>query len=174
MNSAFSPEEAEALVRGIPTAATIEPLDPSRSELLACFYDALPDLSPQREEGDWVGMSAAFNQLLIPRLYGVRFQQELRIKGARSFFTEEKGVVLDGEKDITGKFGGFCVESWFNVPFSEAACDDPEPFRVDVGLHLMLDEATIQWTTDLEEIGEVLVPLDHGTPELYKVLRMAS
>ncbi|MCA9332940.1 hypothetical protein KDA00_03630, partial [Candidatus Saccharibacteria bacterium] len=147
-------------------------VSPSREELIESFHAMLAAFTDLRVENDWTKLSAEYANRMIPSI-GIRPGAEMLVRSARSFLSENGIGILDSGPEIIGNFQAFCIESWYDVPFTEAAAESFDMYRVDVGLHLMIGQAVLNWpaTGDRELIGDVLVPLDHGKPSLFSVIR---
>lgn len=112
----------------------------------------------------------------------------VKISGARSFArqetTEEGGDIynwqlLGGESVLTGSFEGFAIMRWYDVPKVKAAVpvdftnDHFQRYPSQLGLAISLQKATSLVDSDgtglkaSGEHGAVLVPLEHGFPEIY-------
>lgn len=150
----------------------VEPITPNRERLLEYFSDVLDVFFAMKVAKEWAGLTTELAKVISP-LMNVRPGEEMLVNGARSFLTDGQGLgVLDGSADIFGVYRALCIERWYNVPFVGDALHDFERYKIDPGLHVMVSAATINFPDgEREIIGDILVPLNHGYPELGKVIR---
>ncbi len=174
LQGSFSPEEiAEAEKAAACNPYALEPVLPNREMLLEYLQAMLVALTDMRVERDWEQLTAEFANN-VTSILDIHSGDEVLVREPRSFLGPEGSFgVLDGSSEISGDFFGMCVEDWFDVPFEEGALQDVERYKTEAGLHVMIGGAALSSPFDesREALGMILVPLNHGRPELYKVLR---
>jgi hypothetical protein len=80
--------------------------------------------------------------------------------------------MLDEGASIYGDFLSMDIRSWLDIPSSEAAIGASYFYEIDNGLHVIMSGSRLEQPDgSVEILGDVTVPLNHGKPELYRVLR---
>lgn len=173
----FSDEELTVMREAGAAAYYMEPVTPNRKELLELLDSAMDSLLHMRIGQEWGSLRervlTEFSNRLVPVL-GLRYGEETLIRGACSFMVHEGDGLgtLDGNPVVIGDFLGMDIDSWYDMPFSEAALEASECYKRDIGLHVVLGCSRLEFADGSTEIlGNVTVPLNHGEPTLYRVQR---
>lgn len=153
------------------------PVTPDRAEMLRLCDAAVDGLTELKVGPGWEDLRRRimdeFTFRFLPDL-DIEPNDEVHIRGARSFATPAGWVVLDGGQEIVGDFQTLLIDSWYDLPFEEAACRHMDEFRREDGLHLMLEAGRLLLDDEVQVVGLMAVPLNHGRPELYRVLQLAE
>jgi hypothetical protein len=179
MGRAFSPADLRRMSLSV-SPYTIEPMQPGRNELLAHFDGLLEQLLLAREQK----VKRAKIETFLGNLAGlieVSPGEPLWVKRPMSYKTRFSdgeygwGVLRGDDAVLRGDFGGMVVDEWFDIPLGieEPEEDELELYRREQGLLVVIANPELAF-----EDGDVLplegltgVPLNHGMPELYRVLR---
>jgi len=168
----FSPEEEMAIERQLSAYCT-EPLQPSREELLDYFDGLLETIIGAELPVAKARVEDFFTQ--ISRLLNLAAGTEVQIEKAMSLTVCQEDtspkweVFYDGIR-LMGKFSGLAVMPWYDISLYEEQ-ENLAVYRRPYGLFVALEEAHAIEDIELIDIGSIYVPLNHGLPKLYRVLR---
>lgn len=172
---AFTAEEQERFDQP-DCAFTTERLIPGREELLRDFDGLLEVLLGVKQEEEARRHKDRFLGDIALKV-NISFGTELRVSKASSFVTqvatgELAWGVLNGGADIFGDFAGLSIAPWYDVPTDEHPEEEDLYFR-DCGLMIAVTNPHLVFADGERQPldGRSLVPLNHGMPEMYRVLR---
>lgn len=174
MQGALGPEAEryDALFSG----PVFEPLYPGTAELIEHFEIFEQQMRNAKSEAEREHhMSVFFTQLA--RINELELSMPMHVSGVRSyvFGTNQNDMhirLFESTAQATGKLMGFTFDAWHNIPEGrEMPADDDYTFYEEYGLFLCLEDARMTSADlDVEHSGMITqIPLQHGTPELYRV-----
>lgn len=174
MQGALGPEAEhfDALFSG----PVLEPLYPGTAELIEHFEIFEQQMRNAKSEAEREHyMSVFFTQLA--RINELEISMPMQVQGVRSYIVGASQDDLhfglfEGTAQATGKLMGFTFDAWYNIPEGrELPPDDDYTFYEEYGLYLCLEDARMTSADlDVECSGMVTqIPLQHGTPELYRM-----
>ncbi len=164
--------ETDALVNPY----TTELLVPTRTELLALFEvtkDLCEDLIITKK---WDELGEAFSEAIAGRI-GAAPGTEVMVANPNSFFSAEGIAIVDEGANIFGDYLLMFVGPWEEVGYTAFEAEGETGIRTgrfhrEFGLQIVLAGAVLEQQDQTRVwLGEVHIPLEHGNPELYRVLR---
>lgn len=178
MKQTFTPADLQRMSQNT-SPYTLEPIQPGREELLGHFDALLEQLLVAREQQARRASIASFLGNLTS-LLEVAPGDPVCIRRLTSYKTRFAdgeygwGVLHGVGAVLRGEFGGMTVDGWFDIPQGIEEPEEPELelYRRDQGLLVVVANPELVF-----EDGDILpldgptgVPLNHGKPDLYRVL----
>ncbi len=166
----FTSDELERLAKeaGMNSYYT-EPVDPTREQLLEFFHAMLEEYATDEFTHLWSLLHARMGDLIIPQL-SVGFGEKLMVDHAEVFVVGSGAGLVCTDGKVFGDFAGFVPEDSFYVD----CYSDDEPRLAatgDLGLYVVLCGASIELVDGTREpLGNTLVSLSNGTPQLNRVV----
>ncbi|MES2971703.1 MAG: hypothetical protein V4702_05255 [Patescibacteria group bacterium] len=152
-----------------------EPMTPSREDFLA-YFDGFLEVVVGEENIDAIRIykNQFFESLKIGQ--HIAYGTETRVSRVASYVTDDGtnkfSWVFTGNGDVVGKFRDMVIKPWYDIA-SELRPRDEKPFLRPHGLFVVLSNGkAVQTGGEIQELGETTyVPLSHGKPELFRILR---
>lgn len=175
----FTPEDLRRMSLSASPYA-IEPIQPGRQEMLLHFDALLEQLLRLREQDVRRAKIESFLGNLASMIE-VSPGEQVYVKRPLSYKTRFAdgeygwGVLNCDDVVLRGDFGGMIVDEWFDIPegIEEPEEHELELYRREQGLLVVVANPELEF-----DDGDVLslegltgVPLNHGRPELYRVLQ---
>lgn len=162
---------------------SLEPIIPNTEALLTKMDPFIVELAEVEKKEDEAKGKEVKEMMIdnflrdLDKWWGVGIGEEVCVRNPSSIIvgapqTKIRGVLINGKVELFGTYQCFGVGSWYDTPIGEVPEDD-KPYLRKFGL-LVVQQSVCM----VDEVGEkeflennVRVPLHHGMPELFRVLR---